>query len=324
MKLRALLSGLLSLLISGCFGSDIGPSEEAIKVTMSSDLKSGIVVSEINKIAETNLGTDVYPEVQARSEVTLKATEDLYAQVDRVGGAGVDFKPVMELTHKAGKQVSGSVVTRAKRNEKGVWDITFEKVEIPELRGRTLSGLNDNSYLIKGSDELAAYVAKINDAIEKQEAAREKREKERLARLEKERKEKLELEKELRKSLTGTWDTSVPFQWDGKIYSRWGISFGYKVVIPDTDDLTGVAKVTVYTRDYPKDLYSESTFEAVYEVTSNLPGFVLKEPENKGLDFTKTLVTWGYDSGDTINFTKEGNTLEGWRRGRGYYVLKRQ
>lgn len=165
---------LLALLVSACSGS-IGPDAGELEKKFALGLPSIWKLTSFKVTAEENTGTKTQPDVRTRFVATVEIARDLYSPQARLGDTAV-----LTQTHKVGdKKVELHGVARSRQNA-GQWATEFdlENTAAVNISDKPLSDYP--KYVIAGSAEEKALLAKAQKAEqEARQAAEEQERKER-------------------------------------------------------------------------------------------------------------------------------------------------
>ena len=190
---QALSIFAISTLLLACSGA-IGPTEGELKAKPQADhVPASWEITSLNVTAEENLGTKVEPVIAARFEFDAELKQDLYEPTNSSkplqseGGMTVryiDGVRVIEKVNAAGHEERVFGVSRAHKQGEG-WRITIELESAPwRYAGEPLSEFGAD-YVIAGSDEEAALIARVEQEWEEEQqrlAQEEQRRKEEISR----------------------------------------------------------------------------------------------------------------------------------------------
>lgn len=312
---------LLILALTGC-GKDIGPTSDQILSALNLELPAGLNATAASKETEENLGTEALPDVQARVSVTIELTEDFYENQGSIGGYGIPYKTLVQKVADKGTVLNGTVVTKSVPTGNS-WDIDFQRYDVARVPGEPQSRFTLNSYVVNGSTEHeqlsaeleAARLVAEDEERQRQEQLALEREADR-QRSEVEAAAALEQAKIFRQSISGTWESVSPVEWNGQVYSGFGATVNYRINIPAGDDLRGQADVTVFASGLPsnnQNLKREVTVKAAYTFEGGKEGFTLAEvPSND------RVADWNIDKTWTLTPDANDDTLmaaQGFYRG---------
>jgi len=172
---------IATLALIGCQDARLdGPAKKSVKGKLMFELPEYIAVQSVEIHASENFGSEVDPRIRARFSADAKLSEPLYEQV-----ANYANTDVIRINAKEGTplKISGKYSATLQGE---AWRVSFEDLDAaPSLDGRKLSNWSVGNYVIAGTSEEKALVAKDRAATAKREkdkkAAEEKREADRKA-----------------------------------------------------------------------------------------------------------------------------------------------
>lgn len=277
MRLMLILFMSLSLL-SGCFSSQDGPTEEEFKAYFTGKITKGSEINDITIEVAENVGTEVEPVVKSRINGEMVLVENFYKYKGSVMG-----KDILVKTEDKGKTliIKGIAVSKRKLDK---WNIRFQELSIkPDVKGRPLSTWRKGSYVIKGSAEEKKLQVK-------QEAENKIWRK--------------EMQK-LRKFMTGKWKTKKPILERNSQYVSIGSTVNtgsrehilYSIRIPKGKELKGTGTVTI---SGSKNRHKAITVDISFHI------FDIGEVRIKALE-SKCIGNWCTQGDEwTLNSTSKG------------------
>lgn len=190
---QALSIFAISTLLLACSGA-IGPTEGELKAKLQADhVPASWEITRLTVTAEENLGTKVEPVIAARFEFDAELKQDLYEPtssskpLQSQGGMTVryiDGVRVIEKVNAEGHEERVFGVSRAQKQGEG-WRIAIELESAPwRYAGEPLSEFGTD-YVIAGSDEEAALMARVEQEWNEEQqrlAQEEQRRKEEISR----------------------------------------------------------------------------------------------------------------------------------------------
>lgn len=265
-----------------------GPSGDDIGKALSMRLPTGVQIDDVAVKVSENEGNKVEPEYQSRSDIKLKFTENFYAVQGHLDG-----KSVVKKTFSEGDTISGTVITRAAPRGDDDWNISFQRMDIPQITGMAESRFQPDSFVLVDSDAYKDLQDKVAAAQKKaQELAAQKAAAEvaatnaRIA--------------DLKKQVVGTWAAKFPMLHNNSVWaSRNNRKLGMQIRFDNTGGNIGQGEGILYDFDTP-----------AHEVIVPI-GYVV-DPSGKflTLNFTRTVQAPGVDfhtgAGDTWRFTPDG------------------
>jgi len=159
---------LATLAVIGCQNSTVdGPSSKSVKGKLVFELPEYIAVQNIEIHASENFGSEVDPRIRARFSADAKLSEPLYELVANYSNTDViRIKAKKDTPLKISGKYSATLQGEA-------WRVNFEDLDAaPSPEGRKLSNWSVGSYVIAGTSEEKALVAKDRAATAKREADR--------------------------------------------------------------------------------------------------------------------------------------------------------
>lgn len=279
--MRLILFLFMSLgLLSGCFSSQVGPTEDDFKAFFTTGITKGTEITDMTIEAAENVGTEVEPVVKSRIKGEIVLIEDFYKSKGRVAGK----KVLVKTKDKGMKSIILGVAVSKRKLDK--WKIRFKELSItPDIKSYPLSKWRKGSYVIKGSAE----EKKLRVQQEAENKAWRK-----------------DMQK-LRKFMTGIWKTKKPILERNSQYVYIGSTVNtgsrenilYSINIPKGTNLKGTGTATI---SGSKNRHRAITVDISYQIF-DVGEVKIKELQNKCID------TWCTGDGWTLTSTTKGALL---------------
>lgn len=257
MRIKLLILGVVLSLV-GCFESEAGPSENELKNYLQKRLPSHVKITDFDIVVSENSGTKLDPIIKSKVKGKAILVEPLYKVKKYILN-----KDVLVKSAKKNDRMNLSGRTSSTlRGEK--WSIRFTQLEAkPDFKGRPLSQWRKDSFVMSGSKEEKALIAKS-----KEEAKKWKKQM-----------------KKLRASVVGKWVSKKPIIERNNKFVSIGSTVNtgnreqlmYSINFPNDTNLKGIASATLFgTKNRNKPI----TIKLSYEIT-DIGEVRIKEIENK-------------------------------------------
>lgn len=267
--LNALIIATLAFTLAAC-KEETGASADQIGHAVALQLPVGLELKSAETVASENTGTKVDPLWRARTNIALVYTQDFYERVDTLLE-----KTVVERTASKGDVIEGMVISSATPRGES-WDVNLDEISLPRISGEAASTFGVDGFVVDGSPEHAALVARKEEQDRKAAEEKARRDAERaeaqrkaeeeaarqaeIRRVEAAKREAaLKAERAakiaaLREELTGTWVSVSPAQYNGQIErADNGGLYAAQVTIPAGDNPIGQGEIVFYDFNNPID-----------------------------------------------------------------------
>ncbi|GAB4146108.1 MAG: hypothetical protein Tsb0016_16400 [Sphingomonadales bacterium] len=306
--IRGLILSAALAFLAACSGGSDGADEEQIANALALRLSAGMTVTSVETQVSENRGTQVEPDIQARSLIEIRFTEDFYVRQGRLGGVDI-----VTRSFSKGDVVKGTAITSSTLNGER-WDVAFERIDLPPIAGEAES-LIGPGFVVQGSDAHEALIAKVE--AERQQAAEEARKK-----AEQEEQQRTARIADFHQAITGTWAARYPAFHNGQMWvGRNGGKMGIQLHFDGGDGAVGQGSGVLYDFENPID---ELVVPIGYKVDDGGEFLTLnftQNVEHRGLRFSVgPRGTWkmgrdgklsfsGYNNNWTLELEKDGPVL---------------
>ncbi|NCP11872.1 MAG: hypothetical protein GW859_07985 [Sphingomonadales bacterium] len=226
-------AGGLALMVSACSNVE-GASEADIRHKLELEMDSGFEVADLDVTASENTGTEVEPVWRSRSDVEFRLTENFYKRA-----GSIDDVAVVRKVASKGDTISGHFITSASEKANGEWDIRFVRNDIPWIDGKPESSFGVSGFVVEGSAEHEAAIARQKEEADKEMA---------------EKKKNFDAAKA---AFIGTWRSAQPLIYRDAVWkSNAGMQAGYELQLDPTEGDAGTGTIWLYDYANPQDRVS--------------------------------------------------------------------